>query len=250
MEALILAAGLGTRLRPLTNDRPKAMVEINGKTLFNITENRLASSGINHCVVNIHHFAKEFESYLKANAYLNLCDLTISDESELLLNTGGAIKHAGHFFSGKEPVVIHNVDILSDIDFRALERHHLQSGNLVTLCTSHRKTKRMLLFDSTGNLAGIYGRDDAPGLTPLPFSGISIVSPELFNLMPPDDHPYAVFDAYLQIAKSHKIGYFMHNGDNWMDVGTLDDLDRARKLFTPDALQRYIQYGEWVEKKS
>lgn len=245
MEALILAAGLGTRLRPLTNDRPKAMVEINGMSLFNITESRLAFAGIKHCVVNIHHFAKEFKEFITNNSTLNQCDISISDESNLLLDTGGAIKHAAKHFSGREPVVIHNVDILSDIDFTALEKHHLASGNLITLCTSLRETKRMLLFDSTGNLAGIYGRDDAPGLTPLPFSGISIVSPELFDLMPSDDHPYSVFSAYLQIAKTHRIGYFMHNGSNWFDVGTLDDLQRARNLFTPEALQSYIRYGEW-----
>ena len=106
----------------------------------------------------------------------------------------------------------------------------------------------MLLFDPPGNLAGIYGRDDAPGLTPLPFSGISIVSPQLFDLMPPDDKPYPVFRAYLELAKSHRIGYFMHNGDNWFDVGTLDDLERARRLFTPDALQHYITKGVFPEK--
>ncbi len=248
MEALILAAGLGTRLRPLTNDRPKAMVEIGGMSLFHITQSRLANAGISHCVVNIHHFAKEFRTYIQNSEASQVCRLSISDESGLLLDTGGAIKHAAKHFSLKEPVVIHNVDILSDIDFHALEQHHIASGNLITLCTSRRHSNRMLLFDQTGNLAGIYGRDDAPGLTPLPFSGISIVSPQLFDLMPPDDKPYPVFRAYLELAKSHRIGNFMHNGDNWFDVGTLDDLERARRLFTPDALQRYITKGVFPEK--
>ena len=248
MEALVLAAGLGTRLRPLTDSRPKALVEINGRTLLEITVQRLAEAGVRRCVVNVHYFGDMMIDFINRHDWP--CEMLISDERQMLLNTGGAIRHAAPLFTGKEPVLVHNVDILSKIDLTALEQHHLASSNLVTLCTSHRETKRMLLFDPTGNLAGIYGQDDAPDLTPLPFSGVSMVSPELFSLMPPDDHPYAVFDAYLQIAKSYKIGYFMHNGDNWMDVGTLDDLDLARKLFTPDALQRYIQYGEWVEKKS
>lgn len=229
MEALILAAGLGTRLRPLTNDRPKAMVEIEGKTLFEITMQRIAEAGVKRCVVNVHYFGDKLIDFIKGREWP--CEVLISDERQMLLNTGGALKHAAPLFSGKESILIHNVDIMSDIDFLALEKHHNESGNMVTLCCSHRETKRMLLFDKTGNLSGIYGQMDDTGLTPLPFSGVSIVRPELFSLMPADDHPYPVFGCYLEIAKQHHIGYFMHSAEKWLDVGTPEALERAKEMF-------------------
>lgn len=228
MEGLILAAGLGTRLRPLTDDRPKALVEINGKTLLEIAMRRLVEAGVSRCVVNVHYYGDMLIDFIRQREWP--CEVLISDERLLLLNTGGALKHAAPLFSGKEPVLVHNVDILSEIDFRALERHHLASGNLVTLCTSHRQTSRMLLFDGNGHLAGIYGQMDATGLTPLPFSGVSMVSPDLFPLMPSDDHPYPVFGAYLEIAKKHPIGYFMHPAEGWLDVGTPEAVEKAKSL--------------------
>lgn len=228
MEGLILAAGLGTRLRPLTDDRPKALVEINGKTLLEIAMRRLVEAGVSRCVVNVHYYGDMLIDFIRQREWP--CEVLISDERQLLLNTGGALKHAAPLFSGKEPVLVHNVDILSEIDFRALERHHLASGNLVTLCTSHRQTSRMLLFDGNGHLAGIYGQMDATGLTPLPFSGVSMVSPDLFPLMPSDDHPYPVFGAYLEIAKKHPIGYFMHPAEGWLDVGTPEAVEKAKIL--------------------
>lgn len=243
MEALILAAGLGTRLRPITDDRPKALAAINGRTLMEIAIQRIANAGAKRCVVNVHYFGDKLIDYINSCRWP--CEVLVSDERQQLLDTGGAIKHAAPHFSGSEPVLIHNVDILSDIDFAALEQYHKASGNLVTLCTSHRQSSRMLLFDQSGNLAGIYGNDDASGLTPLPFSGISMVSPELFDLMPPDDQPYPVFRAYLQIAKKHRIGYFEHNGDNWFDLGTLDDLAHANALFNAAALDQYIRNGQF-----
>lgn len=228
MEGLILAAGLGTRLRPLTDDRPKALVEVNGRTLLEITIQRLVDAGVKRCVVNVHYFGDMLIDFIQRREWP--CEVLISDERQMLLNTGGALKHAAPLFSGKEPVLVHNVDILSEIDFQALERHHLESGNLVTLCTSHRQTTRMLLFDKTGNLAGVYGQMDETGLTPLPFSGVSMVSPELFPLMPADEHPYPVFGAYLDIAKNHHIGYFMHSSEHWLDVGTPEAVERAKKM--------------------
>ena len=229
MEGLILAAGLGTRLRPLTNDRPKALVEIEGRTLLEITMQRLVEAGVKRCVVNVHYFGDMLIDFIQRHEWP--CEVLVSDERQLLLNTGGALKHAAPLFSGKEPVLVHNVDILSDIDLCALERHHLASGNLVTLCTSRRETTRKLLFDRKGNLAGIYGQMDETGLTPLPFSGVSMLSPELFPLMPPDDHPYPVFGCYLELAKSHRIGYFMHPVGRWLDVGTPETLEKAKSMF-------------------
>ena len=236
MQALILAAGLGTRLRPLTDDRPKALVEINGKTLLQINVQRLADAGATLCVVNVHHFGDMLIDYIRSHQWP--CRMLVSDERQLLLDTGGALRHAAPLFDPNSPVLVHNVDILSQIDLRALQKHHLDSGNLVTLCTSHRQSSRMLLFDHSGNLAGIYRPTDnntnqtlnsqLSTLTPLPFSGISMVSPELFPLLPPDDHPYPSLDCYLQLAKHHRIGYFIHSPQGWFDVGTPEKLEKAR----------------------
>ena len=229
MEALILAAGLGTRLRPLTDNRPKALVEVNGKTLLQINIERIANAGVKHSVVNVHYLGDMLIEYIRCRQWP--CTVDISDERDLLLNTGGAIKHAAQFFSGNEPVLIHNVDILSDIDIKALEQHHIASSNLVTLCTCQRHTQRMLLFDKTGNLSGIYGQIETTDMQPLPFSGVSMVSPSIFNLMPPDDHPYPVFGCYLELAKTHRISYFMHPKGRWIDVGNTEALKEAERIY-------------------
>lgn len=229
MEGLILAAGLGTRLRPLTDNKPKALVEVNGKTLLEINIERLSQAGVKRCVVNVHYFGDMLIEYINSHTWP--CEIVISDERALLLNTGGALKHAAPLFSGNEPVLIHNVDILSDIDLRDLEQYHMASGNLVTLCSCKRDTQRMLLFDQSGNLAGVYGQMDPSGLQAYPFSGVSMASPELFDLMPADDHPYPVFGCYLEIAKTHRISYYMHPLGRWTDVGTVESLKIAEKKF-------------------
>lgn len=232
MQAIILAAGLGTRLRPITNDRPKALAEINGHTLIEIAILRIAKAGARRCVVNIHYFGDKLIDFIHSRQWP--CKVLISDERQMLLDTGEALKHAAPLLLPDEPVLIHNVDILSDVDLNALEKHHTTSDNLVTLCTSKRDTQRMLLFDSTGNLAGIYGQMDPTGMQALPFSGISMASPELFDLLPPDDKPYPVFGAYLQIAKQHRIGFFLHPLGRWIDVGTIEALDKAAKLWNAE----------------
>jgi NDP-sugar pyrophosphorylase family protein len=169
MEGFILAAGLGTRLRPLTNDKPKALVEINGVTLLERAIRRLEEAGIRHIVINVHHFADkviEKVTELQSNKVTespthpatqspsHSATIDISDERDLLLDTGGGLKHAAHLFSGKEDILIHNVDILSNIDLRDVERQHREQGNLVTLCVSQRETQRLLEFDERGNLIG------------------------------------------------------------------------------------------------
>ena len=219
MEGFILAAGLGTRLRPLTNDRPKALVEVNGVTLLEHTVHTLEAAGVKHIVVNVHHFADKVIDFIKSHTWQATID--ISDERELLLDTGGGLKKASAFFSGKDNILIHNVDILSDIDLQDLERHHKEQKNLVTLCVSQRQTKRMLEFDAEGHLAG----RAAEGLA---FSGISVVSPELFSLLPEADHPYPVIDEYIRLSyEGHRIGSYVHSPDHWLDVGKPETLALA-----------------------
>ena len=150
MEGFILAAGLGTRLRPLTDDRPKALVEVGGATLLEHTIHKLERAGIRHLVVNIHHFADKMVDFIGSRTWEATID--VSDERDLLLDTGGGLKQAATLFSGRENILVHNVDILSDIDLREVERAHCEQGNLVTLCVSKRQTKRLLAFDANGLL--------------------------------------------------------------------------------------------------
>lgn len=220
MEGFILAAGLGTRLRPLTDDRPKALVEVGGKPLLQHTIEKLQNAGINHIVVNVHHFADNVVSFLRSRQWR--CTIDISDESSLLLDTGGGLKHAAPLFSGCENVLVHNVDILSDIDLRDVEATHRRDGNLVTLCVSQRPTKRLLEFDADGLLVGRAEEG-------LAFSGVSVVSPALFPLLPAADHPYPVIDEYIRLSRSHRIGSYRHSPDRWLDVGKPETLEQARQ---------------------
>ncbi len=224
MEGFILAAGLGTRLRPLTNDRPKALVEIDGVTLLEMAIHRLEESGIGHIVVNVHHFGEKVIDFIGSHRWQARID--ISDERQLLLDTGGGLKKAAPLFSGRENVLVHNVDILSEIDLRDVERRHHEEGNLVTLCVSQRVTKRLLRFDEKGHLAGRAEADDPGGLA---FSGISVVSPELFPLLPEADHPYPIIDEYIRLsAEGLRIGCYRHSAEHWLDVGKPETLEKAR----------------------
>lgn len=221
MEGFILAAGLGTRLRPLTDDRPKALVEVDGVTLLERTIRRLEEAGINHIVINVHHFADKVIDFVNTHTWQARTD--ISDEREMLLDTGGALKHAAPLFSGREEVLVHNVDILSDLDLQEVERRHRSEGNLVTLCVSRRQTKRLLAFDERGLLVG---RADEG----LAFSGISIVSPELFALLPEADRPYPVIDEYIRLSQAgHRIGAYLHDPAHWLDVGKPETLKQAEQ---------------------
>lgn len=223
MEGFILAAGLGTRLRPLTNDRPKAMVEVNGRTLLDLCIHRLADAGATHCVVNVHHFAPMVKAYLAERQWP--CRISVSDESGLLLDTGGALRRAAPLFSHHETVLVHNVDVLSGVDLRAVVRQHEADGNLATMCVSRRNTARALVFDADGRLLGREG--DAAGDT-LAFSGIAAVSPELFSLLPEVDHPYPIIDEYIRLAhEGYRIMNYLHPAGQWLDVGRPETLAQA-----------------------
>lgn len=221
MEGFVLAAGLGTRLRPLTDDRPKALVEVGGITLLERTIHTLEAAGIEHIVVNIHHFADKMRAFIGSHQWKAKVD--ISDESTMLLDTGGGLKKAAPLFTGAENILVHNVDILSEIDMRDVERKHKADGNLVTLCVSNRETKRLLEFDGEGRLVGRAEHG-------LAFSGISVVSPALFALLPEADHPYPVIDEYIRLSREgHRIGSYIHPADRWLDVGKPETLELAKR---------------------
>lgn len=225
MEGFILAAGLGTRLRPLTDDRPKALVEVGGRTLLQLAIEKLRSAGIGHIVVNVHHFAPMVADYLHSRDWG--CAIDISDESRMLLDTGGGLKHAAPLFSGCDDIAVHNVDILSDIDLADVLRQHRADDNLATLCVSRRTTSRLLAFRE-GRLVERW-HEGLDGCEALAFSGVSIVSPLLFPLLPEADHPYPVIDQYIALGTDHRIGAYLHPSDRWLDVGKHETLKQAQQ---------------------
>jgi len=240
MRAMVLAAGLGTRLRPLTNDRPKAMVEIGGRTLLELTLTRLATFGVREVIINVHHFADLVIQYLKANNNFGL-QVEISRE-ELLLDTGGGLKKASWFFLQDpnrldEPFILHNVDVVSAIDFHRLLNSHNENRALATLAVQKRESSRYLLFDEQGELCGRQiGRDQEPELvrsTPnlqaLAFSGIHMISPRLLPMMT-EEGVFSIIATYLRLAgQGEKILAFRADEYYWRDLGKLDDLRQAEQ---------------------
>jgi mannose-1-phosphate guanylyltransferase len=240
MRAMVLAAGLGTRLRPLTNDRPKALVEIGGRTLLEITLARLASFGVREVIINAHHFAEQVIQYLKTKDNFGL-QVEISRE-ELLLDTGGGLKKASWFFLQDpsrldEPFILHNVDVVSTIDFQCLLKFHTENRALATLAVQERESSRYLLFDEQGELCGRrIGRDQEPELvrsTPklqaLAFSGIQMISPRLLTEMT-EEGVFSIIATYLRLAgQGEKILAFRADEYYWRDLGKPEDLRQAEQ---------------------
>jgi NDP-sugar pyrophosphorylase family protein len=238
MKAMILAAGLGTRLRPLTDNRPKALAEIAGRTLLEITLTRLRGFGIREVIVNVHHFADMVVAYLKAHDNFGM-RVEVSRE-EVLLDTGGGLKKAAWFFlenSGPsdEPFLLHNVDVISTIDLGRMLQFHDANRALATLAVQKRDTSRYLLFDEQLQLCGRRaGRDKEPELvraTPQPealaFSGIHVISPRLFALMK-EEGAFSIITTFLRLAgQREKIIAFRADEYYWRDLGRPSDLQRA-----------------------
>jgi NDP-sugar pyrophosphorylase family protein len=239
MRAMVLAAGLGTRLQPLTNDRPKALVEIGGRTLLEITLTRLASFGVRDVIINVHHFADQIVQYLKARENFGL-HVEISRE-ETLLDTGGGLKKAAWFFLDDssrmdEPFLLHNVDVVSKIDLLQLLEFQAGEGALATLAVQPRVSSRQLLFDAEGELSGrwINGQDpefvrSIPNLVAYGFTGIHAISPRLLPLIT-EEGVFSLITAYLRLAgEGQKILAFRADGSYWRDLGKLDDLRHAEQ---------------------
>lgn len=238
MQAFIPAAGLGTRLLTLTEHRPKALVEVGGVPLLKIAIDNLVRQGVTRIVVNVHHFADMLIDYLQSHDWG--VEVLVSNEKDKLLDTGGGLKKAAPLFKRDEPILIHNVDILSRINFRDLVELHQQEGNFVTLAVSVRDTSRFLLFADNGLLVGWNNR--STGETKwvdelvaknraLAFSGIAVLEPGVLDVLPPCEIPYPIVPAYLNIAKEHRISYFIHSSSDWMDVGTPQSLNKAQSWF-------------------
>jgi mannose-1-phosphate guanylyltransferase len=238
MRAMILAAGLGTRLRPLTDNRPKALVEIAGRTLLEITLAQLRSSGIRDVIINVHHFAGMILDYLEKNKNFDM-NIVVSPE-EVLLDTGGGLKQAAYFFlehcvDREEPFLLHNVDVLSTIDLPLMVQFHTEHHALATLAVEERKTSRYLLFHEASELCGRrVGRDSPDELVhpsqrvkPLAFCGIHVISPRFLTMMR-EEGTFSIIASYLNLAGAgEKILAFRADGYYWRDLGTPESVAQA-----------------------
>jgi NDP-sugar pyrophosphorylase family protein len=240
MKAMILAAGLGTRLRPLTNDRPKALVEIGGHTLLEIALARLRMFGVREVIVNVHHFADMIVEYLHANGNFGM-RIEISREL-VLLDTGGGLKNASDFFlesagGQDEPFILHNVDIVSTIDIGRMVRFHAAQGALATIAVQSRQTSRYLLFDENDQLCG--RRSDHNGnlemvrpaleVQALAYACVQVISPRLFAKLE-EKGAFPIFDSYLRLAgKGEKFSAFRADECYWRDLGRQESIEQATR---------------------
>jgi len=246
MRAMVLAAGLGTRLRPLTDDRPKALVEVAGRTLLEITLARLRAVGIREVIVNLHHFADMVVEYVKARHSFGM-RVEISRE-ETLLDTGGGLKKAAWFFledaPPDEPFILHNVDVLSTIDLQRMVQFHTRHQALATLAVQKRETSRYLLFDEQNQLCGRRtGRDaktemvrPAQPTQALAFSGIHVISPRFLTMMT-EAGAFSIVDCYLRLAaQGEKVAAFRADEYYWRDLGKPENVRQA----TEDVVQKAL----------
>lgn len=240
MKAMVLAAGLGTRLRPLTDDRPKALVEVAGRTLLEIVLERLRSFGVRDVIVNVHHYAEMVVKYLEANRYFGM-RIEVSLE-EALLDTGGGLKKAAKFFldgadDAQESFLVHNVDVVSSIDFAAMVRLHTQSGALATLAVQKRQASRYLLFED-GRLSGrqigplenaVNDSDPAsqPTVEALGFCGVHVISPRLLTKLE-EDGAFSIINAYVHLAaRGETIIPYRADEAYWCDLGRPESIVQA-----------------------
>jgi N-acetyl-alpha-D-muramate 1-phosphate uridylyltransferase len=236
MKAMILAAGLGTRFKPWTDKHPKALALVNNKSLLERNVDYLRQYGIKEIIVNVHHFADQVREAILINKGWG-SQISISDESGQILETGGGLKKAAGFF-GKEPFVLVNVDVLTDLDLRAMISHHFRRLPLATLAVMDRKSSRYFLFDDQQELCG--WRDTVKGIekivkkrAPLiqrAFSGVHIIDPKIFSLIKMDGK-FSMVDLYLDLAASEPIVSFEQQYSNWVDVGKPASVAIAESLF-------------------
>ena len=240
MKAMIFAAGLGTRLRPLTNDRPKALVEIGGKTMLERVITKLAEAGFDDITINIHHFGQKIIDYLEQNNNFGQ-NLHISDERDMLLDTGGGILKARDFLDGDEPFLVHNADILTDIDLNAMYQSHVESGAMATVLVKERLTSRYFVFDDDYRLQGWINKSTGEtrpsqfvhreGMHELAFGGIHVISPSIFEPLEQYSQGQLKFSTtpfYVDECHTHLIkGYVQQSPYMWFDVGKPETLLEA-----------------------
>jgi len=235
MKGMILAAGLGTRLKPFTESHPKALLPINGKTLLQRNIEYLQSFNVKDVVVNVHHFASQIKDAIQQNNAWG-SNITISDETDMVLETGGGLKKAAVFLQDSiEPFVLMNADILTDLNIDEIHNLHLQSNVLATLAVTNRSTSRYLLFDDNNNLCGwkneITGEQKGKPGTKKAFSGIHVISPKIFQHTK-EGGKFSMIDLYLRLAlEGFKINCYDHSNGKLLDVGKPESVLIAEKIF-------------------
>lgn len=234
MKAMILAAGVGSRLRPLTDEIPKALIDVGGVPMIERVIRRLKSVGVTEIVVNLFHLGHRIVAFLASQGNFDL-RIEFTRETELL-DTGGGLKNASGFFDDGRPFFLHNVDVLSDIDLAALLRCHQEAGALATLAVQSRSGSRLLLFDRDGRLCGRETREGVewaeapvPGVERLAFTGIHVIDPAIFPRMT-EAGIFPITKTYLRLAgQREKIVAFRCDGSFWHDIGSPEKLERARR---------------------
>lgn len=239
MKAMIFAAGLGTRLNDETLNKPKALVDVGGKTLLQHAIEKLKNEGVSEIVINVHHFSNLVISFLN-NSDFGI-KIHVSDETEKLLDTGGGLKKAAGFLAGDEPILIYNVDIISNLSLQLLLEEHLNSNSLVTVAVRKRETQRYFKFDKNKQLVGWINKktgetkisrpENFETAVEMAYSGIHIIQPEIFSLMPENDR-FSITDFYLELAKTNSIKGYFDDSELWMDVGKPEQLEEARRLYS------------------
>ncbi len=237
-KAMIFAAGLGTRLQPFTTNKPKALVEVNGKPMLLHVAEKLMTAGVKHIIVNVHHHAAQLRNFIETRHFPG-ARFQVSDETDELLDTGGGLKKAASMLDGDRPFLVYNVDVLCDIDLKALCAHHHQQQALATLAVSNRQGSRYFLWDHK-RLAGwedtkrkqrIWVKSTPPAkFLKRAFSGIQVISPEIFRKMT-ETGSFPIREVYLRLAATHHITCFEHDPEGWLDVGTPEKLAKAQGLF-------------------
>lgn len=239
MKALLFAAGLGTRLKEHTQDKPKALVTLAGKPLIQRAIEHLKRFGITDITINVFHFAEQVIAFIEEN---NSFGITIhfSNEHDQLLDTGGGLKKAAEFLTGNDPILIYNVDVISNLDLNSLLKFHQEQKALATLVVRQRDTSRYLMFDKNRQLAGwknfssgetrVSREDSFSDAEPLAFSGIHLIEPKLLDLIT-EEGKFPIIDLYLRLAKNHSIKAFIDDSDLWMDLGKPEQLELAEELF-------------------
>lgn len=233
MKAMIFAAGLGTRLGELTRSIPKALADINGRTMLELTAEKLVRAGFDDLLINIHHHPEQMLGEIEKLSGKGYT-ITVSDERDELLDTAGGLLKARNFFDDR-PFLCHNVDEFTDLDLAGMYRQHIESGALATLAVRHRPGNRMLLVDNAGRLRGwrnnatkeeIITVESSRKLEEVGFSGIQMLSPSIFGLM--TEGIYSLTSLYIMLAKNYKIMTCLHDYGYWFDCGTPKNLEKIR----------------------
>ena len=239
MKAMILAAGTGTRLKPLTDETPKALIPVKGIPMLEHIVLKIKAAGFTHIIVNIHHFGEQIIDFLASKNNFEM-DIAISDERDYLLDTGGGIKQANFFLNGDEPFLVHNVDIFSNVDLKTMYKTHVSSKSLATLLVSHRQTPRQLLFNKeyllcgwrnneTGEVKSFYPNFDPSNYLEYAFGGIHVISSEIFRFMEDWTGRFSIINFYLSICHRNPIRLYAENNLQLIDAGKPNGLEEAER---------------------